>query len=86
MAEPELRFNVIKIVRIYIQQGQNYRILDKFLNFCGIKIVFMINYINDSDIIFFSVGSIDPTCPIVAPPPMKTSIKISFMYEFFFNK
>ena len=50
----KLRFDKVKIVRTYIQRDQNYKIYDKLLIFYQIKIVFMINYIKDSSVIFFS--------------------------------
>ena len=53
----ELKFNEIKIVRPYVQQDQNYKIYkiyDKLLIFCEVKIIFIINYIRNSSVIFFS--------------------------------
>ena len=61
-------FCKVKIVRTWVQRGQNYkiyRIYDKLLIFCGVKIVYIINYIRDSGVLIFPKGSIGLTCSSV---------------------
>ena len=62
-------FRGIKRAIIYVQGVKIVEFI-KFranTNFYRVKIVFIINYIKKNSI-FFSVRSIDPICPYVAPP------------------